>query len=162
MTTEVAEPTEGQLEAALARHTSAAGEVFPSALGLIAAEEHWSGRLWEVLRLLAADMDTMRYAAGGDRPGEIAECAARWTESGLALEDIALVLGSGGYDPDPFVALSKAGILRTALRDENGATRRIDGERAGAWISDQLALASPEETVARIQRIAAAGFPDAS
>ena len=40
MTTEVAEPTVGQLEAALARHASAAGEAFPSALGLIAAEEH--------------------------------------------------------------------------------------------------------------------------
>lgn len=52
------------LRAALARHASSAGEVYPSAVSLIEAEEHWSGRLWDVARLVMADQGTMRYVAG--------------------------------------------------------------------------------------------------
>ena len=149
------EPTVEQVQAALARHASRTGEVFPSALKAITVEEQWSGRLWDVLGLVAADVDTMRYAAGGDRPAEITECAERWAESGLRLDDIALVLGCGGYDPDPFVTLSGAGLLRPALCHPDGTNRLIDGERAGTWISDELALATAEEIVERTRRMMA-------
>ncbi len=127
--------------------------MFPSAIKLIAAEEHWSGRLWDVLRLVMEDLDTMHYVAGGGRPDEIAECAARWADSTLSLEDIALVLGCGGYDPDPFVILSRAGLLQNALYFDDGTNRLVEGERAGAWISDQLALATPDEILERVERM---------
>lgn len=151
----MAEATVDQLRSALARHASKAGEVFPSALRLMAAEEHWEGRLWDVLGLLASDLETMRYVVGGGRPDEVADCAARWSDSGLSLEDIALVLASGGYDPDPFVTLAEAGLLLTALRYEDGTNRLVDGERAGTWISDELALTSPDETIERTRTMIA-------
>jgi len=147
------EPTVGQLRAALERHASSAGEVFPSALGLIFAEEDWSGRLWDVLGLIASDLETMRYLVGGARADEIADCAARWADSGLSLEDMALVIGCGGYDPDPFVILATAGLLPSALHHKDGTDRRVDGERAGTWISDELALVSAEEIVERTRRM---------
>jgi hypothetical protein len=40
-------------------------------------------------------------------------------------------------------------VLQDALVDETGAIRHIHAERAGTWISDELALASPEATLAR-------------
>jgi len=149
----VAEPTVEQLEAALARHSSGAGEVFPSALALIDLEEHWSGRLWDVLRLVAVDLDTLRYVTGGARPHQVVDAVARWAEADLDLDEIGLILRSGGYDPDPFVALARAGLLNVALCNDDGTTRLIDQERAAAWISDQLALALPEEAVERIRSI---------
>jgi len=158
----MAEPTVEELEAALARHASGDGEVFPSALKLIAAEHHWSGRLWEVLGQLATDVETLRYAAGGDRPGEIAQCAARWADSALDIEDIALILRCGGYDPDPFLTLSQAGLLHAALSNDDGTLRRVNGERAGTWISDELALASSEETIERVRLMIANIGPTAA
>lgn len=149
----MAEPTVEGIKDALGRHAAANGVVFPSALKLIAVEEQWSGRLWEVLRLIAADIDTMRFEAGGDRADEIAECAARWAESGLSLEDIELVLSCGGYDPDPFVVLAGGGLLHRALRHEDGNERTVNGERAGTWISDELALSSPAEVLERTRRM---------
>lgn len=139
-------------QAALARHASSTGEVFPSALSLVDAEEHWSGRLWDVARLVMADQETMRYVAGGNRPDEIAACVARWNESGLELDEIRAILAGGGYDPDPFVPLARAGILYSALHLDDGTARLIHGERAGAWISDTLALCSAEETVESVER----------
>ena len=147
------EPSVDQLRTALARHASSAGEVFPSAVSLIAAEEHWSGRMWDVLGLVAADIDTMRYVAGGVHPDVIAECTERWSDSPLSLEDIALVLACGGYDPDPFVTLGAAGLLRTALCYDDGSHRLFHGERAGAWVSDELALASPDEIIEQTGRM---------
>ena len=102
-----------------------------------------------MLARLATDAETLRYAAGGDRPDEIAGCAARWAESSLDLDDIVLVLACGGYDPDPFAVLSDAGLLRAALCNDDGTVRLVHGERAGTWISDELALASAEETIER-------------
>ncbi len=147
------EPTVEALKAALARHASANGEVFPSALKRIAAEEQWAGRLWDVVRLIASDVDTMRFEAGGDRADEIAECAGRWAESSLSLDEIELVLACGGYDPDPFTVLAREGLLRPALRTEEGTVRLVNGERAGVWISDELALSAPSEIVDRTRRI---------
>jgi len=151
----VVEPTVEELKAALARHAAPNGEVFPSALKRIAAEEQWSGWLWDVVCLIASDFDTMRFEAGGDHADEIADCAARWAESGLSLDHISSVLASGGYDPDPFAVLARAGLLTAAVQTDDGSTRLINGERAGTWISDELALSSPAEVVERTRRMIA-------
>jgi hypothetical protein len=141
--------TVAAFEAALARHASSRGEVFPSAIGLIEAEEHWTGRLWDVARLVMHDQETMRYVAGGNRPDEVAACVAGWSESTLNLDEMKMVIEAGGYDPDPFEPLAKSGHLGVALYD-HGEVRQIHGERAGAWISDQMALSSDGEVVSRV------------
>ena len=141
------EPSVEGLQAALARHASSSGQVYPSSLGLIDAEEHWSGRLWEVAGLVMADQETMRYLAGGNRADEIAACAARWSESTLALDEIKAVFAAKGYDPEPFEALARAGLLDTALQLDDGSPRFIHDEHAGAWISDTFAMSSDQETL---------------
>ena len=137
-------------EAALARHASADGEVFPSALGLIEAEQARQGRLWAVAKVVMADQERMRYLAGRNRLPEVVACVAQWYESELDVADLDLVVSAGGYDPEPFEALQRAGLLHEALREGDG-TRCIDGERAGAWISDQMAETNDSETVARVR-----------
>lgn len=141
----MAEPTVEMLETALSRHASASGEVYPSGAGLIEAEEQWSGRLWDVTRLVMRDQETMRYLAGGNRPEEVAACASNWSQSGLDLQDIDLIFSAGGYDPDPFEVLARAGLLRAVLLGDDGGLRTISGERAGIWISDTFALSSEAE-----------------
>jgi uncharacterized protein (DUF302 family) len=138
-----------EFQSALSRHSSAKGEVFPSALGLIEAEEHWSGRLWDVARVVMAEQERMRYLAGGNRPEEVADCVARWSDSPLSVDDIQMAVDCGGYDPDPFEALAQAGRLH-ALLYHDGSVRIIHGERAGAWISDQMALAAEADVLPRL------------
>lgn len=138
------------LEAALRRHASGTGEVYPSALALIEAEEHWTGRLWDVARLVMADQELMRYVVGGNRPGVVAGCIGRWSESDLDLEQIRMILAGGGYDPDPFLPLARAGLLDAALHESDGTPRLIHGERAGAWISDTFALSAPQDVVKHV------------
>ena len=138
-------------EAALARHASADGEVFPSALGLIEAEQAREGRLWAVAKVVMADQERMRYLAGGNRLAEVVACVAQWYESELDVADLELVVSAGGYDPEPFEALQRAGLLHEALREGEDGTRCIDGERAGAWISDQMAETTDSETVSRVR-----------
>lgn len=145
----MSEMTVEELQAALARRASAQGEVFPSAVGLIDAECHPAGRVWEVARVVMAEQEQMRYLAGGNHPDEVAEAVARWAESKLSLEQIKMVIEAGGYDPDPFEPLTRAGQLEQILRDGN-ATRMIQGERAGSWISDEMALAAESEIVAKV------------
>jgi len=145
----MSEMTVAEFQAALTRRASAHGEVFPSALGLIDAECHPTGRIWEVARLLMADQEQMRYLSGGNRPDEVADTVGRWAESKLSLEQIKTIIEAGGYDPDPFEPLATAGHLRQALYDGD-ATRIIQGERAGSWISDQMALAADSEIVTKV------------
>lgn len=149
----MSEPRVEELKAALSRHASADGEVFPSGVSLIDAEEHWSGRLWDVTRLVMSNQETMRYLAGGNRADEVASCAARWCETDLTLEQIKAVFAAGGYDPDPFAALAGAGLLEAALHLPNGSPRIIQGERAGVWISDTFALASEKQIVEDMRRV---------
>lgn len=146
------QPSFSQLEAALARHASATGEVYPSSVALIDAEEHWSGRLWEVTRLVMSDQETMRYLAGGNRADEIAACAARWSDSTLEAADIKAIFSAGGYDPEPFEVLARAGLLRSSLLLDDGGPRLIRGERAGAWISDTFALSTEAEILQGVER----------
>jgi hypothetical protein len=96
-----------------------------------------------------ADHSTMRYVAGGNRAAEVADCAVRWAQSPLRLDQVALIFSCGGYDPDPFVPLARWGLLRSALCLADGTPRTIKGERSGAWISDELALATDDEIIAR-------------
>ncbi|HUJ64649.1 MAG TPA: hypothetical protein VLX59_03860 [Acidimicrobiales bacterium] len=145
----MSEMTVEDLQAALARYASARGEVFPSALGLIDAECHPTGRVWEVAGLLMTDQEEMRYLSGGNRPDEVADTVGRWAESKLSLEQIKTVIEAGGYDPDPFEPLAVAGHLRQVLYDGD-ATRIIQGERAGMWISDQMALTADSDVVAKV------------
>lgn len=152
----MAEPSVEELKAALHRHASAVGEVFPSAVGLIEAEEHWSGRLWEVTCLVMTDQETMRYLAGGNSAEEVAACAARWSESSLDLGDIKMIFAGGGYDPDPFETLARAGLLYAALHFDDGASRVVAGERAGTWISDTFALSPEPEILEAVGRLLAA------
>jgi hypothetical protein len=154
----VTEPTIEELRDALAQHASRTGAVFPSALKLINAERHWSGRLWDVLTVIASDLDVLRYEAGGDRADEIASCAGRWAETPLSLEEITLVLAAGGYDPDPFVVLHDVGLLHQTLLRDDGELRSVGGERVGAWISDELALASADEIVEKAQALVRGRF----
>lgn len=122
---------------------------------LVARDEHWDGRLSRVLRVLAADTDTMRYVAGGSRPQEIVAAATLWSDSGLTLEDMRLVLGASGYDPDPFVTLAGSGLLHDALYCADGTHRRIGGEQSEAWISDQLNAATAAEIVEQTTKMIA-------
>jgi hypothetical protein len=147
------EPSVVQLQEALIGRVGSDGSVTPDIADAISHETGWDGRLWEVFRSLVADPETMRYVAGGDRPGEVATYAGCWAESSLSLDEISLILRCGGYDPDPFAALSSAGLLRQALCDDGGQVRHIDDERAGAWISDQLNMATPAEIVARVRSL---------
>ena len=154
------QPTPAQLSEALTRHASGHGEV-PEGISaliadgrhwdLVARDSHWDGRLTDVLQILAADYDTMRFVAGGSRPPEVAAAVALWSDSALSLEDIAMVLESGGYDPDPFVSLASAGLLSDALFHHDGTHRRVGGEQAGTWISDQLNAATAAEIVERTE-----------
>lgn len=146
------EPTDEDIREALER-LAHHGEVFPTSVRAAGAREHWSGRRWDVLQVIAQDVERMRYVAGGDRPDEVATCAGRWADSTLEVDDIDLVIRSGGYDPDPFVTLANAGLLRTALLHDDGTIRHIHGERAGVWISDELALAAPDDTLARTRQM---------
>jgi hypothetical protein len=149
---DMAELSVENLETALRRHASGSGEVYPSALRLIDAEEHWAGRLWDVAQLVLADQELMRYVVGGNRPEVVADCIGRWSESDLDLDEIQMILAGGGYDPDPFVPLSRAGLLDSALHLGDGRPRLIHGERAGAWISDTFALSAPQDVVLNVQR----------
>jgi len=149
------EPTVDQVREALAGHAGGHGEVTEGEIETTARSEHWEGRLSEVLRIIGADIDTARYVSGGSRPDEIAATAALWSETALTTEEIELIVRGGGYDPDPFVILSRQGLLRSALCEEDGSYRHVNGERAGAWISDQLNSASPEEIVERTKTMIA-------
>jgi hypothetical protein len=103
----------------------------------------------------AADGHEVRLLAavfkGCDRSSHALKCRV----FSLSLDEIELVLRGGGYDSDPFVALSGAGLLRQALCDDNGQVRRVGGERAGAWISDQLNMAAADDVVDRVRTLIA-------
>jgi len=114
----------------------------------LAADGPWEGRLWSVLEIFGADWERMAYLAGGVKPDEVATWVGIWSDSDLTIAQIRLVISAGGYDPDPFVALARNGKLEHVLADEAGAVRRINGELAGAWMSDQFAEATDEDIIA--------------
>lgn len=142
------EPTTDELRKLLEAHVGADGSTFAAAIQVIVRETGWSGRLVDVLRLLAADTERMGYLAGGRRPDEVLTWLSIWADTTLSLEEMELIISAGGWDPEPFVALARAGLLEAFLRAPDGTIRRINGEPAGGWASDELALANDEEVLA--------------
>ena len=149
------EPTLADITAALTRHANPDGTVPAGVANEIAQETGWHGRLMDVLAVLAAHTERMGYLAGGRRPAEVAEWLSVWTESSLTVEQIRLATDAGGWDPDPFVTLAGAGLLEQFLRMPDGSARRVKGELAGAWLSDELAMADDEEIIAAAHRVLA-------
>lgn len=140
-------PSYEELVDALAERTDDDGALRPGIVRELGAEKGWSGRVLEVLALVSADAETMGYVAGGHRPEEVAEAVVFWAASPLSLEEVSSVLACGGWDPDPFVVLSNAGLLDGMLHLPDGSCRRVRGELAGAWVSDTLALADDSEVI---------------
>ncbi|HET6965936.1 MAG TPA: hypothetical protein VFH58_14270 [Acidimicrobiales bacterium] len=147
------DPSPTELREALARYAHPNGSV-PSGIAARLSEElGWSGRSIDVLAVLGESGETLGYLAGGRHPDEVATWVSVWAESPLSLEDIRLVTHARGWEPDPFVVLADAGLLERALTCPDGSPRRIRGELAGTWISDELALAGREEILQRVQAI---------
>lgn len=146
-------PTLADVTDELERHADAAGGVQAGVAAQLVAERHWTGRLVDVLAVLTEDPERMGYLAGGRHPEEVATWLALWAESPLSLEEIRLIVASGGWDPEPFVVLAKAGLLEPLLRLSDGTARRVRGELAGGWVSDQFALASDAEVLEAVSRL---------
>jgi len=142
------EPSTNELRRLLEAHVDADGATFATAIHVIVAETGWSGRLVDVLRLVAKSNDRMGFLAGGRRPDEVLTWLSIWADTTLSLEEMELIMTAGGWDPEPFVALARAGLLEAFLRAPDGTIRRVNGELAGGWASDELALANDEEILA--------------
>lgn len=146
-------PGPAELREALERYAHPNGSV-PSGIAARLAEDlGWSGRVMDVLAVLGESSETMGYLAGGRHPEEVATWVSVWADSPLSIDDIRLITRARGWEPDPFVVLADAGLLQRALTGEDGSPRRIRGELAGAWISDELALAGREEILQRVQAV---------
>jgi hypothetical protein len=102
-----------EFQLALARHASARGEVYPSALGLIDAEGHPTGRVWHVARLVKADQEQMRYLSGGNRPDE-----GRFA----VVQDVIEVPGGGER-------LERVGVVSRRPRSRSRSVRATDSTR---------------------------------
>lgn len=151
------EPGPSQLAAALVSHVGRDGAVPSGVVRELVEQEGWSGRLVEILSVLTEDSETMGYLAGGRRPDEVATWLSVWAESPLTVEQIRLVVVSGGWEPDSFVELARAGLLERVLRRDDGSPRRIRGELAGGWESDELALASEGDVLSAARRVLEGG-----
>ncbi len=147
------EPDDEDVVEALATVVDGRGLVPPGVAGPLARARGWSGRLVDVLHLVTDDAETMGYLAGGRRPDEVVTWARIWADTPLSLGEIRSIVSSAGWDPDPFVVLSRVGLLEAVLRREDGSPRRIAGELAGAWVSDQLALADEAQVVAAVEAV---------
>lgn len=145
------EPTIAELEEALAGHVHPDGTV-PGGIAARLAEDYgWSGRLMDILAILADNSEKMGYLAGGRHPGEVAKWLSVWADSPLAVEEIKLIMASGGWDPDPFVVLARSGLLSPFLRNADGSARRVRGVLAGGWLSDEYALAEEDEILRAVR-----------
>jgi hypothetical protein len=149
------QPSVADLQKVLQRYADRTGSVSAASAHRLAQENGWTGRLVEVLELLAESDQRMGYVAGGRHPDEIATWVALWAESPLDIPKIAMVMRSGGWDPDPFVVVDKAGLLEQLLIAADGTTRHVEGELVGAWLSDELAMADDDEIIARAKAVIA-------
>jgi len=147
------EPTFDEVTEALAEHLWRNGAVPPGIAGAIAREHGWTGRLMEVLAVLTEDPARMGYLAGGLRPEEVATWLAPWADSALTVEQIRSIVDCAGWDPDPFVAVARAGLLGRLLYTADGERRRVKGELAGAWLSDEFALSEDDEILREVRAL---------
>lgn len=147
------EPDVAEVAEAVTTHINPDGSV-PAGIGrLLADERGWSGRIIDVLTVLTESTETMGYLIGGRRQDELATWLSIWTECPLSVEQIKMVTSARGWDPDPFVILARAGLLERLLVAPDGTPRRIHGELAGGWVSDELALADDEEILGRVRQV---------
>ncbi|MDA8286551.1 MAG: hypothetical protein M0Z42_25375 [Actinomycetota bacterium] len=147
----VVEPSLAELAEALRCSVDAQGAVPAGVAGHLRPDNGWGGRLIDVLEVITENPETMGYLAGGRRPGEVLTWLQPWADSPLSVEDIRLVVSCGGWDPEPFVVLARAGLLEKFLLQPDGSPRRVLGELAGGWASDQLALADDEEVLRQVR-----------
>lgn len=146
-------PDVAEVAEAVAAHVNPDGSV-PAGIGPLLREERgWSGRIMDVLSVLTETTETMGYLIGGRRRDELETWLAIWTDCPLSVDQIRMVTTARGWDPDPFVTLDRAGLLERLLVAPDGSPRRIDGELAGGWVSDELALADDEEILRRVHQI---------
>jgi len=148
----VVEPSLADLTQALGCAADAEGVVPAGVASQLRHNYGWGGRLVDVLEVMTENVDTMGYLAGGRRADEVVTWLAPWAESPLTLEEIRLVVANGGWDPEPFAVLARAGLLEAFLLRPDGSPRRIQGELAGGWASDELALADDEEVLRRARQ----------
>ena len=142
------EPGPEELTEALAELAGdARGAVPAGAAELVARRYGWHGRLVEVLGVVTEDAERMGYLAGGRRPDEVMTWTRMWAASPLTVSQIRTVTTAGGWDPEPFVAIARAGLLERLLTRPDGTPRRVRGELAGAWVSDELSLADDHEVL---------------
>ena len=149
-------PSPEELARALTELVGADGVVPAGVAGALRAARGWTGRVVDVLEVLTEDVERMGYLAGGRRPDEVATWVGLWADSALTLEQIRLVVAAGGWDPDPFVVLARAGLLEAALEQPDGSLRRVRGELAGGYVSDELALADDAEILRVVRAVIAA------
>ena len=154
------EPTLDEVTAALRERADFEGNVPTGIAWILIRDKNWFGRVTDVLRVLTDDAETMGYLAGGRRPDEVGRSLAAWVDSPLSIEEIRLVVAAGGWDPDPFGVLARAGVLETVLYD-HGSFRRVGGEMVGGWVSDELALSDDAEILAAVGRILEEAEPTA-
>lgn len=147
------EPMLEEVADALAHHLRTNGAVPTGIAGWLAAEHGWGGRLMDVLAVLTEDADTMGYLAGGRHKDEVMTWLALWADTPFNLEEIRAIVAAGGWDPEPFVPVVEAGLLEALLHRADGTPRIIRGERAGAWLSDQFALADEREVLSGVRAL---------
>ena len=136
---------------ALARHVGPDGVVQPGVAAEIVRDEGCHGRLVDVLAVLTEDAERMGYLAGGRKAEEVLTWLPLWADSPLSVDEIRAIVSAAGWDPEPFVAVAKAGLLDALLRRPDGTPRRVKGELAGGWLSDQFALADDEQILQEVR-----------
>jgi hypothetical protein len=147
------DPSLEQLADALADHTAADGTVRPGVAAELVAETGWHGRLVDVLAVLTDDPTRMAYLAGGRMPDEVMSWLPLWANSPFSLEEIRTIVTSAGWDPEPFVVVVRHGLLDALVHRPDGSLRHVRGELAGAWLSDQFALAHDDEILREVRRL---------
>lgn len=150
------EPSIDQITEALSGRVDDQGAVPAGAARQAARERGWSGRLADVLEILDETDEKLAYLSGGRRPEEVATWLSIWAESPLTADQIRLVTAAGGWEPDPFVVLAGAGLLEQFLSLPDGTIRHVRGERAGAWVSDELALAEEKDLLDAVRKVLSA------
>lgn len=153
---EIAEPSEPTLDEiadALTQHVADDGMLRAGVAAELAAERGWHGRLIDVLGVLTEDTTRMGYLAGGHKPDEVMTWLPLWADSPFSVEQIRTIVSSAGWDPEPFAAVVKEGLLERLVHRPDGALRRVRGELAGAWLSDQFALAGDAEILRSVRAL---------
>ena len=147
------EPSLEELAEALADHVAANGTVRPGVAAQLVAEKGWHGRLIDVLGILTEDTARMGYLAGGRKPEELLTWLPLWADSPYSLEQIRTIVTSAGWDPEPFEVVVRSGLLERLVYRPDGSLRRVRGELAGAWLSDQFALSDDDQIVRAVRAV---------